>query len=172
MFQNFLQGAPNCLAGLNFVLTGVFESLERDEAGAIIKDLGGKVTTALSKKTNYMVVGDEAGPAKLAKAEDMGTIILSEDGLLDLIREKSGIPIEKKKPGNAKTVEAKPSKIKDEKQASPIKKTKLVTSPIVIKKEKNEESFHSQVKKETDVKNGHEGKFVCDLYRLMLTAMF
>ncbi|KAG4072206.1 hypothetical protein HA402_007616 [Bradysia odoriphaga] len=86
------KGKPNCLNGLTFVLTGVYESLERDEAADIIKEYGGKVTTSLSKKTSYIVVGEEAGLAKIAKADDLGTKRLSEDGLLDLIRTKSGLP--------------------------------------------------------------------------------
>lgn len=91
------KGTPNCLEGLAFILTGVFESMERDEAAAVIKDLGGRVTSAISKKTNYVVAGEESGPAKLAKAEDMNIPIISEDDLLDLIREKSGQPTLKKK---------------------------------------------------------------------------
>ena len=55
------QGSPDCLAGLVFVLTGVYESLEREEMAEIIKNLGGKVTTSVSKNTKYLVVGEEAG---------------------------------------------------------------------------------------------------------------
>lgn len=141
------------MAGLTFVLTGVFDSLERDEAAAIIKDLGGKTTTSLSKKTSYMVAGEESGPAKLAKAEDFRTTVLSEDGLLDLIREKSGIPIEKKISGKPKETEAKASKIKEEKKESPVKKIKLEPRPILIKAEKKGESSQDQAKKEAAVKN-------------------
>lgn len=86
------KGKPNCLSGLAFVLTGVFESMERDEAKAVIMDFGGRVTTAMSGKTNYVVAGEESGPAKLAKAEDLNIPILNEDDLLDLIRSKSGLP--------------------------------------------------------------------------------
>lgn len=148
-----MQGQPNCLAGLTFVLTGVYDSLERDEAAAIIKDLGGKTTTSLSKKTSYMVAGEESGPAKMAKAEDLGTTVLSEDGLLDLIREKSGIPIEKKKSGKPKEAEVKAPKIKEEKKESPVKKVKLEPNPTSIKAEKKEEPSHSQPKKDVVVKN-------------------
>ena len=48
------------IAGLVFVLTGVFESLEREEMAEIVKNLGGKVTTSLSKNTKYLVVGEAA----------------------------------------------------------------------------------------------------------------
>ena len=68
------QGSPDCLAGLVFVLTGVFESLEREEMAEIVKKLGGKVTTSLSKNTKYLVVGEEAGESKLAMAKSLGTM--------------------------------------------------------------------------------------------------
>ena len=61
------EGSPNCLGGLVFVLTGVCESLEREEMAEIIRNLGGKVNTSLSKNTNYLVVGEEAGESKLDK---------------------------------------------------------------------------------------------------------
>ncbi|CAD6991829.1 unnamed protein product [Ceratitis capitata] len=84
------KGTPNCLAGLTFLITGVLESLERDEAASIIKELGGKMMTTVGKRLNYLIVGEEAGPKKLVQAEEFGVHVLSEDGLLDLIREKSG----------------------------------------------------------------------------------
>lgn len=51
----FLQGAANCLEGLTFVISGVLDSIERDEAAEIIKKYGGRVTSAVSKKTDYLV---------------------------------------------------------------------------------------------------------------------
>lgn len=86
------KGNKNCLDGLTFVLTGEYESMERDEAKAVIEEHGGRVTSAVSGKTKYIVAGDEAGPAKLAKAQNMNIPVLSEDDLLDLIRVKSGMP--------------------------------------------------------------------------------
>jgi replication factor C subunit 1 len=62
-----ISGAENCLEGLTFVITGVLESLEREEATDVIKKYGGKVTTNVSKKTSYIVIGEEAGESKLAK---------------------------------------------------------------------------------------------------------
>lgn len=122
------KGKANCLTGLKFVLTGVFDSLERDEAASIIKDLGGSVTSAISGKTNYVVAGEESGPAKLAKAEDMKIPIITEDDLLDLIREKSGLPTRQKKKMD----------VKKEKEAdSPAKKTdKYSANEQKVKKEK------------------------------------
>lgn len=83
-------GAENCLEGCVFVLTGVLESMERDDAKALIERYGGKVTGNISKKTTYLVQGRDCGASKLEKAESFGTKILDEDGLLELIRTKPG----------------------------------------------------------------------------------
>ena len=70
-FHMYVSGAENCLDGLTFVITGVLESLEREEATDIIKKYGGKVTTNVSGKTSYIVVGEEAGESKLAKVRSI-----------------------------------------------------------------------------------------------------
>jgi DNA ligase (NAD+) len=77
-------GGP--LEGKTLVLTGTLPSLTREEAGAMIKAAGGKVTNSVSKKTEYVVAGESPG-SKLAKAEDLGVEILDEDGLLALFSE-------------------------------------------------------------------------------------
>ncbi|XP_035992826.1 replication factor C subunit 1 isoform X2 [Fundulus heteroclitus] len=84
------QGAENCLEGCVFVLTGVMESMERDDVKSLIERYGGKVTGNVSKKTTYLVQGRDSGVSKLEKAESLGTKILDEDGLLELIRTKPG----------------------------------------------------------------------------------
>lgn len=76
------EGGP--LDGKTFVLTGTLPTLTRDEAGALIKKAGGKVTSSVSKKTDYVVAGEAAG-SKLEKAERLGTEILDEDGLRELL---------------------------------------------------------------------------------------
>lgn len=63
----FLQGAPGCLTGLTIVVTGVLESLHREEAEGLVKKYGGKAPKAVSKNTSYVLAGDDAGPSKLAK---------------------------------------------------------------------------------------------------------
>jgi DNA ligase (NAD+) len=73
------------LKGLTFVLTGVLPNLSREDARRLIETAGGKVAAAVSKKTNYLVAGEEPG-SKLARAEELGVVVLDEDGLLDLIR--------------------------------------------------------------------------------------
>jgi DNA ligase (NAD+) len=72
------------LAGKTLVLTGTLPSLTREEATALIVEAGGKVTSAVSKKTGYVVAGDEAG-SKLAKAQELGVAILDEGGLRSLL---------------------------------------------------------------------------------------
>lgn len=72
------------LAGKTFVLTGTLPTLKRDEAAAMIEAAGGKVAGSVSKKTSYVVAGEEAG-SKLAKAEELGVPILDEAGLLSLL---------------------------------------------------------------------------------------
>ncbi|XP_069781025.1 replication factor C subunit 1 isoform X2 [Narcine bancroftii] len=84
------QGAENCLEGLSFVITGVLESMERDDARSLIERYGGKLTGNVSKKTNYLVTGRDSGRSKLDKAESFGTKQIDEDGLLDLIRRMPG----------------------------------------------------------------------------------
>lgn len=62
-----LQGEPGCLQGLVFVLSGVYDSLDREEAAELIKNYGGKVTTSISRNTSYLVLGSEPGQSKLTK---------------------------------------------------------------------------------------------------------
>jgi DNA ligase (NAD+) len=68
------------------VLTGTLPNLKRDEAAAMIEAAGGKVSGSVSKKTSYVVAGEEAG-SKLAKAEELGVAVLDEAGLLDLLEQ-------------------------------------------------------------------------------------
>ena len=67
------------------MLTGTLPGMTRDEATELIESSGGKVTGSVSKKTDYVVAGAEAG-AKLAKAETLGIPVLDEAGLLKLLR--------------------------------------------------------------------------------------
>ncbi|XPM52490.2 MAG: BRCT domain-containing protein [Leptolyngbya sp. IPPAS B-1204] len=76
------------LAGKTFVITGTLPSLKRDEAKNLIQEAGGKVASSVSAKTDYVVVGAEAG-SKLVKAEALGISQLSEAQLLELLHQAS-----------------------------------------------------------------------------------
>lgn len=71
-------------AGLTFVLTGTLPTMTRDEASALIKQNGGKVSGSVSKKTSYVLAGEEAG-SKLTKAKDLGVTIIDEAELLRMV---------------------------------------------------------------------------------------
>ena len=72
------------LVGKTFVLTGTLPTLKREEAAARIEAAGGKVSGSVSKKTNYLVAGEDAG-SKLTKAQELGVAILDESALLKLL---------------------------------------------------------------------------------------
>ena len=81
-----MEKAGDKLAGKTFVLTGTLPTLKRSEAQAMIEKQGGKVSGSVSKKTTYVVAGEEAG-SKLTKAQDLGITILSEAELLELLEQ-------------------------------------------------------------------------------------
>jgi len=69
---------PQIFGGMTFVLTGTLSKYKRDEAASIIESFGGKVSGSVSKKTTYVLAGEEAG-SKLAKAQQLGVKIINED---------------------------------------------------------------------------------------------
>ena len=80
---------PKPLDGLTMVFTGSLERFSRSEVKDVARSLGAKVTGSVSKKTDYVVAGDEAG-SKRDKAEELGVPILDEAGFVDLIEERGG----------------------------------------------------------------------------------
>jgi hypothetical protein len=76
--------ASGPLVGKTFVLTGTLPTLKRDEAAAKIEAAGGKVSGSVSKKTDYVVAGEEAG-SKLEKAKQLGVAVIDEAGLVKLL---------------------------------------------------------------------------------------
>jgi DNA ligase (NAD+) len=79
---------PAPLEGLTFVVTGTLPTYSREEVKELIQNSGGKVTDSVSKKTDYLVVGENAG-SKLDKARQLGVAVLDEAGLLELIQERA-----------------------------------------------------------------------------------
>lgn len=75
------------LAGQSFVVTGTLESMGRDEAADRIRTLGGAFQSSVAKDTTYLVVGDKVGDSKLKKANEYGTKVINEAGLLILLGE-------------------------------------------------------------------------------------
>ena len=80
-----LENQTDKLNGNIFVVSGVFHRLSRNELKKAIEDNGGKVSSSISKKTTYIVAGDNMGPSKLAKAQDLGITIISEQDFIDMI---------------------------------------------------------------------------------------
>lgn len=78
----------DAFAGKTFVLTGTLESMSRSDAGKKIQQLGGKVSSSVSKKTDFVVVGENAG-SKEKKAKDLGLTILDETTFLQMLEEES-----------------------------------------------------------------------------------
>ena len=72
------------LTGKAFVLTGTLPTMKRDEAKQLIVQAGGRVVSSVSKKTDYVVAGDDPG-SKLRKAEELGIAVLGEDELKELV---------------------------------------------------------------------------------------
>ncbi len=74
------------LEGLTFVITGTLPNMDRKEAAALVEEQGGKVAGSVSKKTNYLLAGENAG-SKLTKAQELGITIIDEAQLLEMMKE-------------------------------------------------------------------------------------
>jgi DNA ligase (NAD+) len=80
------KGATGGLSGKVFVLTGTLAGLTREEATQLIEGRGGKVTGSVSRQTDYVVAGTEAG-SKLEKARELGVAVVDEEGLRKILRD-------------------------------------------------------------------------------------
>ena len=80
-----IENQTDKLQGKIVVVSGVFYQLSRNELKKAIEDNGGKVSSSISKKTSFIVAGDNMGPTKLVKAQDLGIEIISEQDLIDKI---------------------------------------------------------------------------------------
>jgi len=85
--EEALSNQTTQLQGLRFVVSGVFETVSRDELKALIDSNGGKVVSSISAKTSYVVAGANMGPSKRTKAETLKVPIISEQEFLELLNE-------------------------------------------------------------------------------------
>ena len=83
--EQVTEGQTDTLKGLTFVVSGVFHLYSRDELKALIEQHGGKVGSSISSKTSYVVVGDNMGPSKKEKAEQLGVKMISEEEFSKMI---------------------------------------------------------------------------------------
>ncbi|XP_027542141.1 replication factor C subunit 1 [Neopelma chrysocephalum] len=142
------QGAENCLEGLTFVITGVLECIERDEAKSLIERYGGKVTGNVSKKTNYLVMGRDCGQSKCEKASALGTKVIDEDGLFDLIRTMPG-----KKSKYELAAETETKKVESRPKRTPPKAEAGKRNFSPFKREADNKKYKSTPEKEDTVKS-------------------
>ncbi|KAJ1299923.1 hypothetical protein OPQ81_005364 [Rhizoctonia solani] len=118
-------GADGCLTGMTFVFTGQLKTIGRDDAQALVKRYGGKVTGMPSSKTTFVVLGDDAGPSKLKKIKDLGIKTIDDNGLFDLIRRapanggsgKNAEKIKEKQEAEKKKVQQAAAELEKEEEA-------------------------------------------------------
>ena len=87
--ENSEQPVSDKLKGFTFVVSGVFQIFSRDELKKAIEDNGGKPVSAVSAKTNYLIAGENMGPAKLEKAQSLGVKIITEKEFSEMIKIES-----------------------------------------------------------------------------------
>jgi DNA ligase (NAD+) len=80
-----LVNSSNSLSNLIFVISGVFENHSREELKSLIEKNGGKISSSISSKTNYLLAGKNIGPSKFNKANELGVPVINEVSLIDLI---------------------------------------------------------------------------------------
>ncbi|ORE17800.1 DNA replication factor C, large subunit [Rhizopus microsporus] len=128
-------GAPNCLNNMTFVISGEFETLTKEQTRDIVMRYGGRVTSAVSGKTTYLLRGRDAGESKLAKAKQIGTKVLDEDGFYQLVESSS--PKEIKQPN----APSEPTKETDKK----VTPTKALPSSVDTKGKQSEAKYATLV---------------------------
>jgi len=73
------------LKGKTFVVSGVFETISRNDLKKLIEDNGAKVGSSISSRTSFLVAGDKMGPSKRSRADSLGVPIISEQDFLDMV---------------------------------------------------------------------------------------
>ena len=102
-------------AGKTFVLTGTLPTLKREEAGKLIFDAGGNVTSSVSKNTNYVLAGAEAG-AKLAKAQELGVTVITEEQLQAMLGSPTAQPLRQTREYVLQPTESAPTELATNRQ--------------------------------------------------------
>lgn len=85
MEENSSESTDNRFDGMIFVLTGGLENYSRKEAEEIIENFGGKTSSSVSKKTSYVLAGEDSG-SKLTKAQELGITVISEEEFINMIK--------------------------------------------------------------------------------------
>lgn len=141
-------GKPNCFAGLKFLTTGVLDSLDRDECKRIIEKYGGHIISGVTKKLDYLIVGEDSGYAKIQKANELNVKQINEDQFLQLICEKSGItnPTYEKSDFSVEDLDESMKKEDEEEVVVPKKKKKSIEHSDETKTTKIKEEAKSPIK--------------------------
>lgn len=144
-------GKKECFAGLKFLTTGVLDSLDRDECKTIIEKYGGSMISGVTKKLDYLIVGEDAGQSKLDKAKELNVKQLNEDEFLKLICTKSGITNPKYENNDVEmmSLDDDNANIKTESEEKIKKKLDLDDEEVISKKV---EKFHVKEEKIHDIK--------------------
>lgn len=143
-------GKKDCFGGLKFLITGVLESMDREECKTIVEKYGGSLVSGVTKKLDYLIVGDDAGVSKLEKATELKIKKLNEDEFLQLICTKSGIKEPKYESREDEAMieddeeeEKKEEEVKEKEKVKTPKKEKSTTP----QKRKNEIEYEDEVVK-------------------------
>ena len=135
------RGPNDCLEGVTVVVSGVLDSLEREEAEDYVKRHGGKVTSTVSGKTTYLLVGMDCGKSKYNKAKQHGTTLIDEDGLFAMVAACGEKPaVEEIKPEPAPASAAAKSPVPTPKPSpKPSAAAPSAPPPAPVKKAKGED---------------------------------
>ncbi|KAK5997024.1 Replication factor C subunit 1 [Cladobotryum mycophilum] len=153
------EGEEECLSGLSFVFTGVLQTIGRDEAQALVKRYGGKVTGQPSSKTSFVVLGGDAGPSKLAKIKSHGIKTIDENGLFDLIRKlpafggggKGAQKAQEKKKADEEKVKQQVAEMEAEEKAKKLEAEKAAKKAAVARGTTNGPAPSSQPARSPDL---------------------
>ena len=143
------------LTGKKFLVTGVMETIDRQELVDTIKESGGHVMSGMSKNLDYLIVGRDAGPSKLEKAAQMGLNQLTEDETLSLLKDvlEGNKVLEstvKKPPAKKETKKPDTKKSKARKSSESEEETRPKKATKKVKQEKSKKSTPQEQEQEEE----------------------